>query len=110
MKTKVIRVNPHFAIDDSRLYKGYPIIDYSQYLLDMPQVLEDTNNIAAHFQRKGVTKVIGIADKGLIFAELIAHQLGLPLVVAGEGHKMPGQMLSVDIMHDDNRIKYLQIN
>lgn len=109
MKNKIVSVNNLFSIDHTRLYKGYPIIDYSQYLLDMPQVLDDVNNIAAHFHRKGVTKIIGIADKGLIFAALIAHQLGLPLVVAGEGHKMPGQMLSVDISHDDNRIKYLQI-
>ncbi len=110
MKTKIISINHHFSIDSSKLYKGYPIIDYSQYLLDMPKVLLDVNNIAAHFNRKGVTKIIGIADKGIIFAELIAHQLGLPLVIAGEGHKMPGQMLSVDIEHPDkNRIKYLQI-
>lgn len=109
MNNKIISTPPLFVIDSSRQYKGYPIIDYSEYLLNMPQILSDVNNIAAHFNRKGVTKVIGIADKGLIFAELIAHQLGLPLVVAGEGHKMPGQMLSVDITHDDNKIKYLQI-
>ncbi len=109
MKNKIISITKHFAIDTLRQYKGYPIIDYSNYLLDMPKVLQDVSTISSHFHRKGVTKIIGIADKGLIFAELIAHQLGLPLVVAGEGHKMPGQMLSVDITNDDNRIKYLQI-
>ncbi|GEM_PF-572164 len=108
MKKKIISLTNHFSIDHSRLYKGHPIIDYSHYLLDMPKVLADIELVAAHFHRKGVTQIIGIADKGLIFAELIAHRLGLPLIVAGEGHKMPGQMLSVDI-EPNNRVQYLQI-
>ncbi|MFH1429517.1 MAG: phosphoribosyltransferase family protein [Candidatus Margulisiibacteriota bacterium] len=53
------------------------------------------------FKAQGVTKVVGIAARGMPFAAVAAEYLNVPYVIIGKGGKMPGRKISEPAFEHD---------
>lgn len=74
---------------------GISFKDITPIFLDPILMTDTAAALAAHWQGKGVTKVVGIDSRGFLFGGQMAQQLGCGLVLARKKGKLPPETVSV---------------
>ncbi|MDD5457467.1 MAG: adenine phosphoribosyltransferase [Candidatus Margulisbacteria bacterium] len=84
-------------------YKGGPGVNLDSIFSDPFAFNAIIDTLVNFLADRKITKIIGVADRGITIAAPVALRLGLPLVVAGKAGKMPGTMVSVHIFDKNSK-------
>jgi len=71
--------------------KGIGFKDITTLLLDKMALKEAVDQMAAPFEKKGITKIVGIESRGFIFGMPIAYKMHLPFVPIRKPGKLPAE-------------------
>ncbi len=69
---------------------------FINHQVDTGLMLEIAKDFAAHFEGKGITRVVTIESSGIAPAVFTAHEMGVPMVIL---KKQPSKVLNDDLYH-----------
>ncbi len=87
------------------------------YRVNETRLIEDNevfdivcSNMADFFCDKEASKILAKTTTGMVFGAAVAEKLNLPLVIAGEVGKMPGQSININFVDDYGRYRSFAID